>query len=360
MRVLRLAAPRWKADRVLPVLRTPVVGNPLSKLRHRDRARLAALHQLRPADRRRTDQRMTDLPSQPIDRAALDRIIQRAAELQTGEREIGDNLSPDEVLQLGREVGIPARYLQQAILEHQTLASGPAADRSSLSRWVGPGEVRAERVVQGDPDSAIGSLLAWMDKNELLVVQRQKSGWASWEPLRGMQAAIRRGTASLDTSKPKFMLSRAETVVATAAQLETGYVHVSLSASLAGTRRQHTTWGTILLGLGSVGTAIMAGFGLGPLALLPLVPTGLMSFATFRSYRPIPQRVQLGLERALDFLERGGVKPSHESVPKGPGLLEMLAGEVRRAIAAGGERASQRADEARRLRPNLKSKNDPE
>jgi len=65
---------------------------------------------------------MSDLPSQqPIDREALDRIIQRAAELQTGEREIGDNLTPDEVLALGKEVGIPTRYLQQAILEHQTV-----------------------------------------------------------------------------------------------------------------------------------------------------------------------------------------------------------------------------------------------
>ena len=47
---------------------------------------------------------------------------QRAAELQTGEREIGEELSEEQVLALGREVGIPARYLQQALLEERVRA----------------------------------------------------------------------------------------------------------------------------------------------------------------------------------------------------------------------------------------------
>ena len=57
-----------------------------------------------------------------IDRAALERIIKRAAELQTGERDIGEGLTEQEVLQLGRDVGIPGRYLQQALLEEQSRA----------------------------------------------------------------------------------------------------------------------------------------------------------------------------------------------------------------------------------------------
>ena len=50
-----------------------------------------------------------------IDRAALERIIQRAAELQTAEREIGEGLTPEQIMELGREVGIPGRYLQQVL-----------------------------------------------------------------------------------------------------------------------------------------------------------------------------------------------------------------------------------------------------
>ena len=60
---------------------------------------------------------MSEGPPGRIDRAALERIIQRAAELQTAEREVGDTLTSDELLALGREVGIPVRYLQQALLE---------------------------------------------------------------------------------------------------------------------------------------------------------------------------------------------------------------------------------------------------
>src|SRR3989304_5386503 len=55
-----------------------------------------------------------------IDRAALERIIQRAAELQTAEREMGDSLTSDELMALGREVGSPGRYLQQALLGGRT------------------------------------------------------------------------------------------------------------------------------------------------------------------------------------------------------------------------------------------------
>ena len=50
----------------------------------------------------------------PIDRAALDRIIRRAAELQTADRDISDQLTPDDVMTLGQEVGIPRKLVQRA------------------------------------------------------------------------------------------------------------------------------------------------------------------------------------------------------------------------------------------------------
>jgi hypothetical protein len=295
--------------------------------------------------------------SSRIDRTALDRIIQRAAELQTGEREIGDNLSPEEVLALGAEVGIPSRYLQQAILEHQAARAAPAAQAGVVSRVVGPAEVRSQRVVQGEVEAAIRSLLAWMEKNELLVVQRQQPGWVSWEPLRGMQAAIRRGTAALDTSKPRFMLSRAETVVATVTPLEQGYVHVTLVAALGKVRAEHLVGAGVSAGIGAASAVLLGILGLAPLIVVaPFVPMGLATAAWLRKYRPVAARVELGLERALDFLERGGVKPGHEFPARGPGLLEVLAGEVRRALSAGG----QAAHEARGRFPSARAPRGPD
>jgi hypothetical protein len=269
-----------------------------------------------------------------IDRAALDRIIQRAAELQTSDRDIGDNLTPDEVLELGRDVGIPAKYLQQAMLEHRALAEDPANDRSVVGRIVGPAEIRVQRVVAGDVEGATQGLMSWMERNELLVVQRQQPGWLSWEPLRGMQAAIRRGTASLDTSKPKFMLSRADLVTATITELEPGYAHVSLIATVRRHRAAAMGGGLAGVGIGTVGAIVVTA--LSPFAWLVLPPLaigGVISWAAVKQFRPTADRVKLGLERALDYLERGGVKPGHELPVRGSGLLDFIAGEVRRALS---------------------------
>src|SRR5690606_15649594 len=91
-----------------------------------------------------------DLPAR-IDRAAIERIIQRATELQTGERDISDGMSADEVVGLGKEVGIPERYLRQAILEEHGRVEAPAA-RGLLDKTFGPATVAAQRVVAGTPD----------------------------------------------------------------------------------------------------------------------------------------------------------------------------------------------------------------
>jgi hypothetical protein len=186
---------------------------------------------------------MTNLPS-PIDRAAIERIIQRATELQTGERDIADGLSPEEVLALGKEVGIPDRFLRQALLEEQGKANLPAPT-GLLDRTLGPGVVSAQRVVQGDVDGLELTLLRWMESEELVEVQRQQPGRITWEPLRPGRATLRRLT-----SRRPFMLSHASLVAATITSLEPGFCHVSMSADIRPAR------GSMIIGMsvaGSVG-----------------------------------------------------------------------------------------------------------
>jgi hypothetical protein len=281
---------------------------------------------------------MADLPDQRIDRAALERIMQRAAELQAGEADVGDGLTPDEVVALGKEVGIPGRYLQQAMLEQATEIVAPAT-AGVLGHAVGPSEVSAYRVVLGDPEDAARALIDWFDKNELLVVQRQTTGRVSFEPLSGMQAALRRGGAVLGSSKPKFMLARANLVTATFAKLESGYCHVTLTASL---REARTAYIAGAVAGGSTGAAAAIVFALmSPfwvVAIPPLLVGGALGWFVLRRFRPVAERAALGLERALDYLERGGIKPAHLIPPRGGGLLETIAGEIRKAITAPPER----------------------
>src|SRR5256885_1294119 len=62
-----------------------------------------------------------------IRREALERIIQRAAELQAGEQDIGEGLPEPELLALGQDVGIPSRYLRPATVGRPQDAPGVGA-----------------------------------------------------------------------------------------------------------------------------------------------------------------------------------------------------------------------------------------
>ena len=275
---------------------------------------------------------MAGEPPARIDRATLERIIQRAAELQTGTRDIGDNMSPEEVIKLGKEVGIPEGYLQQALLEESTRVETPGQG-GFLGRAVGPAMIGAQRVIQGEPDDIEASLLRYMEEHELLTLQRQQSGRVSWEPLGGFQAAFRRSTAALGGGKRPFMLSKADSVSATIVRLEPGYCNVVLTADLRKARAGYLGGIVTLLGISAIAAgaiAVMSPFILVALAPLPFgVGTG---YLVARSYRPVPERIHLGLERALDHLERGAVKPAHQLPPSSSGLIGNIADEIRKAL----------------------------
>jgi hypothetical protein len=272
----------------------------------------------------------SNLPSR-IDRTAIERIIQRATELQTGERDIADGLSPEEVISLGKEVGIPERYLRQAMLEERSRAIAPAPT-GWLDRAVGPGTIRTERVVRGEPEAVELLLLRYMDDHELLTIQRQQPGRITWEPLGGVQGALRRSTAVFQGNRP-FMLSKAGLVSATVLALEPGFCHVSLAAQL-GQARGSLIGGALGLTLvGVAGAAVLAV--MTPYAWVAIAPLPFClgaGWGILRQYGPMAERVRLGLERALDHLERGEVKPSHALPPSAGGVVGAILEEVRKAI----------------------------
>lgn len=274
---------------------------------------------------------MPDLP-QRIDRSAIERIIQRATELQTGERDISDGLTSDEVVSLGKEVGIPERYLQQAMLEERSRGLVQVAPSGMLDRVMGPGTIQAERVVRGEVADVEQQLIRYLDDHELFTIQRQQPGRITWEPLGGMQGALRRSTAVFHGNRP-FMLSRASLLSATVIPLEKGFAHVALSAELRSSR------GGLIggsLAVGSLGVAagaillVMSPFVW--LAVAPLPLAAGIGWGIIRQYGPLAERARLGLERALDHLERGEPKPSHALPSRAGGVVGAILEEVRKAI----------------------------
>ena len=267
-----------------------------------------------------------------LDKAALERIIQRASELQTGSQDYGDNLTAEEILKLGKDVGIDEGYLQQAILEEQTRTDLPDAG-GFWNRLVGPGVVTAQRVVQGEVEEVTARLEKWIEENELLVLQRNQPGRLSWEPLGGFQAVMRRSSAMLGGGKRPFMLARADGVSATIVPLEAGYCNVVLTATLKKVRAGYIGGLATLWTASGVSAAILAA--MSPFLILAVapIPLGLIAaWAVARQYPPIPQRVKVGLESVLDHLERGSVKPQHQLPQRTPGLFGILADEVKKAI----------------------------
>lgn len=287
---------------------------------------------------------MTDptLPAR-IDRAALERILQRAAELQASERDIGEGLTAEEVLALGKDVGIPAGYLRQAMLEDRTRVTAPET-HGFVDETVGPAEVSAARVVRGEPGQLERALVDWVQKNELFVIQRQQPGRITWERMGGMQAAIRRGFGTFESRRAKFMLDRAELLRGTVVSLEQGYSHVSLDASLRSVR------GSLIGGAAAASVSSVAGVAvltalhaLSFIAAAPLVIGGGAAYLVLRRFRRVVERTQLGLERALDDLEAAASRPAEPSSPRGPGLLDLVTGEVRRAITTAAQQSSRRS-----------------
>lgn len=277
---------------------------------------------------------MTDIvPSgDKIDRQTLERIIRRAAELQAGEHDIGDHLTEQQVMDLGKEVGLPTRYVRQAMLEERGRAVA-GRETGFLARFVGPGRIAAQRTVPGDEARVTKALDFWMSEGELLSVKRRFKRGTSWETRRDFAAALRR---TFGFGGRKYVLSRAQEIVGEVSQLETGWSLVTLSADLRNTRNEYVGGGISIVGAGSAITAVgvTLGFAL-PVAVIPVVIGVATGAAVAASRRRAVDQVQVALEQVLDRLEHGEIDPDRQS--GGAALRDQLSralGDVRKHLGA--------------------------
>ncbi len=274
---------------------------------------------------------MTSRVPSRIDRTTLDRVLQRAAELQRG-RDAGDSLSEQETIALGKEVGLPAALVQQALLEEQVRIDVEGDRHGLIDRWVGPADFVAQRVVQGTPEGIIAALSRWMEQREAFVVQRSSSDRATFEPMSGFARGMRMMAAAFQGGNRPY-LDKVSVVKAVATPLDAGFCHVALAASTRRSRTGHLQAAAGVLALGAVSAGVFT-------IVLPLW-VGAVLFggsaaigATITGvYRSRTQRVQLGLERALDELEQNPMLPHGAAVPPPTGRLARGIGQVVKEIS---------------------------
>ncbi len=270
------------------------------------------------------------VPSGPrIDRAALERIIQRAAELQASERDIGEGLTETELLALGAEVGIPEGYLRQAMTEEQFRVGVPRGP-GTLDWLVGPAYVSAVRTIARPADETEGGLQRWFAEGELLTVKRRYPDHTAWEPYRGAIATLKR---SLGSGGRSYVLARAREVAAYVAPVDAKRCHIRLMADISNGRRAHLTNAATLTVGGAAATTIGIILGVAvPVAGAAVVLGALGGIAAARSRLGDVERTQVALEQVLDRAEHGEFEPSRAQNRSREHPFGRLADEIRKSF----------------------------
>ncbi|HET7456591.1 MAG TPA: hypothetical protein VFJ74_02985 [Gemmatimonadaceae bacterium] len=283
---------------------------------------------------------MSDNLPAPLDRAALERVLARATELQAagaagGEREAGDDpgMSEQQLLEIAREVGLSESHVRQALAEERTRVALPEEHEGGwLARVAGPGVASATRTVRGTPQGALAALDVWMQRQECLVVKRRFGDRIVWEARRDIVGNIKRG---FNLGGRGYHLARADDVAATAIAVDDARVLVRLDARLTGSRASRVRGGVALVGAGTVAAATMSVFLIPAFVLLAAAPVAAAvggGAGLLRQHAHLAERVQLALEQALDRLEHEGAAARLTSASSAAALIaDVIGSAVRRA-----------------------------
>jgi hypothetical protein len=247
-----------------------------------------------------------------LDRQALERVLARAAELQgtAAIPESSDLISETQLLEIGKEVGLSAATLNQALAEERTRINVPE-ERGLIAQIAGAGYASATRTVAGNARDILTTIDTWMVRDECLQVQRRFADRITWEPQRGLFGKLRR---TVNVTGKGFYLMDAAQVSATVLPVDSSRVVVRLDADIHPSRSRRVGASGFV---GALGLAVSGLVGLGliianlPLlvaagaTVIPIAGSGIGAYQIAKSHRNVLSSVQLALEQVLDRLEHG-------------------------------------------------------
>jgi hypothetical protein len=258
---------------------------------------------------------VTRITRHQLDRAALERVLARAAELQSRDTgETGGALTDDQILELGKEVGLTPEALRQAMAEERGRVVIPEAG-GVLGSWLGAPSLSASRVVPGTVTGVLEAIDTVIRGELPFDISRRFPDRMQWTPKRGfldlMRSQFARGTEAPD-------LRLAEEVAATVVPVDNLRVHVRFDATVAAARRQAVS-STVTAGAVSGLLAFAVGITGAPVLLaIPLFAggSGLGALAFRGRFRRTAGRISVALEQLLDRLEFGPAKRKGSIVDK--------------------------------------------
>jgi hypothetical protein len=251
-----------------------------------------------------------------VTRGQLERVLARAAQLQGLSADASDHsdaLTEAQVEDLGKEVGLSAQSIRQALAEERARVVAVPDDDGLATTLIGQSRVGSQRVVRGTPARVLDTLDRWMQRDELLRVVRQRHDLRVWEPGRGLMDSLRRAFGGRD-----YALFRANEIIATVVPVDDASSLVRLEADFGQLRRSMINQAVVGTGFGTAatGAAIVMNVML-PVAVLPVVGlTALSYIGARRRQRHAIERGLLAIESVLDRLERGDQEP--------PSFMKMI------------------------------------
>jgi len=247
---------------------------------------------------------------QALSRAALERVLARAAQLQaaSGEDDESGAMTEEQLVELGKEVGLSGELLRQALAEERSRTLLPA-ESGWLASFTGVSAVTAARTVPGTPAAVLGAIDTWMQRSEALQVKRRFADQLVWEARRDIFSVIRR---TIPIWGRGFELIPANDVSAIVAAVGPNRAHARIVADFSVARSRRATSGAALAFAMLLITAPLIAIGVSPvLAAIPSALAALLAlFITRRQYRQLVSRAQVALEQALDRLEFADAKPA--------------------------------------------------
>lgn len=137
-----------------------------------------------------------------LTRRQFDEVMRRASELAAREAEQGEGDLPEgEIYRIAQEVGLGERYVRRAMDEvHSEVHSGSLADR-----LIGPGAVRASRVVPGAMDDLAKRIDEFLVAGRLLQRVRRSPSFLQYRPAVDWISQLAR--AASGTSRKYFVAS---------------------------------------------------------------------------------------------------------------------------------------------------------